>query len=154
LKEVSDMNRVTAFVFGIATVLASLAPLGCGGGGDKGGGGRGGAGGDPAAFKDLKHIGMAFHNYNDKYRGKGPPNADALKEFLEGDTPAYRGLKDGRYVFVWNARLLDNIGEPPAVLAYQKDVPSQGGVVLFVNIETRHMTPDEFKSARLAKAKP
>jgi hypothetical protein len=145
------MSRVTVFVLGVATVLASLAALGCGGGEGKGGGG--GAGGDPAVAKDLKQIGMAFHNYSDEYRGKGPPNADALQKFLEGDTPAYRGLKDGRYVFIWNARLLDNVGEPPAILAYQKEVPSQGGVVLFVNIETRYMTPDEFKSARLAKAK-
>jgi hypothetical protein len=145
------MSRVAVFVLGVATVLASFTALGCGGG--KGGGGGGGASGDPAAANDLKQIGLAYHNYGDKYRGKGPPNADALKEFLEGDTPPYRGLKDGRYVFVWNARLLDNVGEPPAILAYQKDVPSQGGVVLFIDGMTRTLTADEFKAARLAKAK-
>ena len=150
------MNRVTAFVLGVATVLASFTALGCGGGGGKGGDGGGSGGGksgDPAVANDLKQIGLAFLNYDSEYRGKGPPDADALKKFLEGDTPAYRGLKDGRYVFIWNARLLDNTGEPQAILAYQKDVPSQGGVVLFVDASTRYMTPDEFKSARLAKAK-
>ena len=146
------MNRVTAFILGVATVLAPFTALGCGGGGGKDGGG-GGAGGDPAVANDLKQIGLAYHSYNDKYRGKGPPNAEALQEFLGGNIAAYQALKDGRYVFLWNARLLDNVGGPEVVLAYQKDVPSQGGLVLFMDGSTRNLTADEFKSARLAKAK-
>jgi hypothetical protein len=140
------MSRVTVFILGVATVLASCTALGCGRGG---GGGRN----DPAATADLTQIGLGYHNYLDRNR-KGPANAEEFRPYL-GDNPGpYQGLKDGRYVFIWNARLSDNPDTHEVVLAYHKDVPSQGGPVLFMDGSTRNLTADEFKAARIAKARP
>ncbi len=148
------MNRPGAFVRSSAAVLLTLAAFGCGrgGGGDGGTGGGGGGRADPAADAELKHIGMAYHNYYDA-RKKGPPDADALRPLLAGDEGAYQGLKDGRYRFVWNADLLKNLPSEETILAYQKDAPSQGGLVLYLDGSRKTLTAEQFKTARLAKAK-
>jgi hypothetical protein len=150
------MNRPGACVRGSAAALLALAALGCGrGGGEGGGGGAGGGDGgraDPAATAELKQIGLAYHNYYDE-RKKGPPDADALRPFLAGGEGAYQGLKDGRYRFVWNADLLQNLPSHEVILAYHKDVPSQGGPVLFLDASTKNLTAEQFKAARMAKAK-
>jgi hypothetical protein len=63
-----------------------------------------------------------------------------------------RAMKQGEVVVLWGATLPDTGEEPgkadtPEVLAYQKQVPEQGGYVLLLNRTIRKMTADEFKAA-------
>ncbi len=47
----------------------------------------------------------------------------------------------------WGVGLSDSAEAASTVLAYQKDVPEQGGEVLMQNGTAKKMTADEFKAA-------
>jgi hypothetical protein len=147
-QEVFAMKETRLRILSLAFAGATLAFLGCSSGG-------GGGDADPQAREDLGKIGMAYHNFNDAMRGRGPRNLEEFKPYVEGGSKtAYDGLKEGRYVFIWNVRLLDMQPPHETVLGYEKDVPTRGGPVLFGDASVKNLTAEEFKAARLAKPKP
>ena len=85
---------------------------------------------------------------------------DRCEDFnnVGGDASAplgYGSIRNGQVVVRWEATLPDTEVEPKSppsdeVLAYLKDVPQQGGAVLMLDRRVRHMTAEEFKSAKLA----
>jgi hypothetical protein len=67
----------------------------------------------------------------------------------------YEAVRSGAVVVRYGATLTDTTeeggnGPGDEVLAYEKDVPEKGGLVLMLNRTTRKMTPEEFKAAKLA----
>src|SRR5215472_15111090 len=119
----------------VATLLlAGLLAAGCSGKGstgdsgtpDSGDGRRG-----KVAENDLKMIGLAYHNYMDA-KGKGPAKADDLAPFLENDQRVLGLLKSGEIVFSYNVNIaaMSEFGGSNTVLAYFKEVPEKGGLVL------------------------
>jgi hypothetical protein len=146
MKELA-VKTTRSLALALLWVCAGALLAGCGGTGSRS---------DPQAVNDLKVIGLGFHNFNDTF-ARGPKDADELKKFIEdGSKTAYPGLKDGRYVFLWNVGLRDlmkGTGVSNTVVAYEKDVPARGGPVLMGDASVRTMSAEEFKNATLAKPK-
>ena len=139
------MHTRRAIVCSMMAAGLSLTLLGCGGGGARS---------DAEATRDLKAIGLAYHNFNDQSGGRAPKDAEDLKKFVEMDSKtAYPGLKDGRYIFIWNVRLLDMSPTSDYILAYEKDVPTKGGPVLYGDATVKDLTAEEFKAAKKAQPK-
>ena len=103
----------------------------------------------------LSDVGELYRAHQESY--KKPPKS--LKDFINlGDASAptgFEALRNKQVIVRWNATLPDTSVEPTSppsdqVLAYVKDVPEQGGSVLMLDRRIRHMTPEEFKAAKLA----
>jgi hypothetical protein len=102
---------------------------------------------------DLKAIGLMYHEYMTA-NNKGPEKVDDLKPFSTLAPEAYKGLVDGKYVFLYGVRLTDMPGGASnTVLAYEKDVPTKGGFVCFGDGATRQVTAQEFQGAPKAQKK-
>jgi hypothetical protein len=80
-------------------------------------------------------------------RQQKPPHqlSDLTKKDFEVIYPsAVRGLKQGKYVVVWDVQ-----GEQSGtVLAYEKDAPAKGGAVLMADGTVKDMTAEELKAAQ------
>ena|SRR2546426_10163746 len=102
---------------------------------------------------DLKQLGLAYHGFNDKYR-RGPANAEELKEFVEPGDPVYQKLAAGTYIFQYGMALRDmfELGTSETILAYEKDVPTKGGMVLMGDSSVQQMSAEEFKNWPRPKA--
>jgi hypothetical protein len=82
-----------------------------------------------------------------KHYGRNHPQPPAeLKDFQRYEASnyaGYRALAEGRHIFAWG---VPNQGSS-TVLAYEKDTPEQGGLVLLGDGTTRKMSPQEFQAA-------
>jgi hypothetical protein len=73
-----------------------------------------------------------------------PRGVGDLKNWQLGFPTGFFAVQSGAVVVAW--------GTPPsesgdAVLAYEKDVPAKGGLVILQNRTVKQVTPDEFKAA-------
>ncbi|OAI40854.1 hypothetical protein AYO40_04130 [Planctomycetaceae bacterium SCGC AG-212-D15] len=105
---------------------------------------------------ELKYIGLAYLNFNDANGGKAPKNAEDLDPYLTDAPSASKGLKDGKYVFIWGIAVMDIAkagGTADTVIGYEKDAPTQGGSVLFADGSVKRISAEEFKTARKAAPK-
>jgi hypothetical protein len=102
----------------------------------------------------LKAIGIAYHNVNDQTM-RPPAGPDDLAPYLADFPEALQYLKSGEVVFVYGAPLkaimMGDVGTSQTVLAYEKDAPTRGGLVLMADGATISMTPEEFRGATLAR---
>jgi hypothetical protein len=129
-----------------------------------GGGGRevsGGGGGAVMAVRkavdrekaanDLHNIGLFYQQFADA-NGKPPANLQDFLGYIQRDSREIaQRLQDGWYVIYWNvnfANLPD--GTSNTILAYEKETPTTGGMVVMADQSTRRMTAQEF--AATAKA--
>jgi hypothetical protein len=145
-----------------AISLLSLAGVvglaGCGGkttGGDtpRPGGqtppGEGGAAVDPKDpdVLNLKVLGLVYLTYVDAKKAP-PAKVEDVERFLERGDKALAGLKAGTYVMVWNVPPPPKGGKS-VIVAYQKDVPTKGGLVAKSGPpgEVVRMTAAEFQAA-------
>ncbi len=103
---------------------------------------------------DLKQLGLAFHNYNDTFK-KGPAKAADLGPFIENDKRLLGLLDNKDIVFQFGVSVAEMMadGLSNTVLAYDKDVPTKGGLVLMADASVKSMTAEEFKKAKLATSK-
>jgi hypothetical protein len=102
---------------------------------------------------DLKQIGLAYHNHLDA-AGKPPANAKALAPYFCNSKKLLDYLESKTIVFIYGVGIRDmTAGTSNTVLAYVKDVPTKGGLVLMGDGSVRKMSADEFKKATLAKKK-
>jgi hypothetical protein len=123
---------------------------GCGQGGSSGGSG---AGDDTA----LKEVGEMYRMYTSASKGNKPPaRLDDLKGTRTVAQNGYDAVKKGSIIVLWSAPMTDFSEEgggkdaADEVLAYEKNVPAQGGKVLMLDRSVKTMTADEFKSAKKA----
>jgi hypothetical protein len=102
---------------------------------------------------DLKQIGIAYHAFNDA-NGKAPAKANDLLPFMENDKRLLGLLENKDIVFMFGVGIRDMTdGTSNTVLAYDKDVPTKGGLVLMGDASVKTLTADDFKKAILAKKK-
>src|SRR5262245_24657180 len=98
---------------------------------------------------ELEQIGELYKLYMDKHK-RPPAKATDLKPLALAFQEGYRAVQDGQYVVFWGVDL-SNSSKAKAVLAYEKDVPEQGGLVLLGNGTIKTMTAPEFQAAPKAK---
>jgi predicted amidohydrolase YtcJ len=98
----------------------------------------------------LKAAGLAYINYCDDNRGKGPTGAQDLQKYLTEFPDVSQALQNGDIVIYWNVRFPDDMqqqGTSNTVLGYEKDVPAKGGMVIMGDGSVREMTAQEFQTA-------
>jgi len=134
------MSRLRGWVWGVLVIALTVTASGCGD--------------NQKVTNDLKRIGLAYHDYCDSTR-KAPTGPKDLEPYYERDAKLTQALDSGQYVFYWNVRIEDMIkgaGTSNTVIAYEKDVPTKGGLVLIGDTSVRRMTAQEF--AQAPKATP
>jgi hypothetical protein len=91
------------------------------------------------AGMDLRNISQLY--IADALGGVAPKKLEDLRGL---DARTIQAVKDGVYVVLWGA----NPNAPgTAIVAYEKDVPTKGGMTANMTGSVVRMTPDEFKAA-------
>jgi hypothetical protein len=104
----------------------------------------------PPDERGLKQFAELYRNYAKK-NNRGPKSLKELNVKGQGYPVAVELLKSGELVVQWGASLTPEGEAAPAVLAYLKAVPDQGGLVLLQDGWTiKTMTADQFKAASKA----
>jgi predicted Zn finger-like uncharacterized protein len=106
---------------------------------------------------DLKYIGVAYMNMSDVK--KTPAKAEDFEPYLVNMIPfegregkfAYEKLKNGGIVFIYNVPQIDLRNKGRQILAYDKDTPVRGGMVLIDGFDVVRMTPEEFQQTKMAQ---
>jgi hypothetical protein len=116
------------------------------------GGGSTGAGPDKA--DTLREVGGLVSSYTGEYR-RGPQKVADLARYEAGYPLGYEAVKSGEITVVWGAKMVVEEGGGSTgttdVVAYQKKVLAEGGLVLLQNGTVKEMSADEFRSAPKAK---
>jgi hypothetical protein len=118
----------------LAVVLAAAAPARAG----------------LASSSDLKQFGLAYFNYLGTFN-QAPGKPADLAPFLDNNKQLLGLLTREDVIFFWNVKPTQMPdGASNTVLAYEKDVPDKGGWVLMGDGSVRKMTPNDFKTVKLA----
>jgi hypothetical protein len=108
---------------------------------------------DSVTANDLKQIGLAFHSYHDA-TNKAPADAKALAPYFENSKKLLGLLENKDIEFVYNVAIRQmTAGASNTALAWEKDVPKKGGLVLFGDGSVRKLTAAAFAKTTRAKAK-
>lgn len=92
------------------------------------------------AGQDLRNIAQL---YVFGFQGGTPPTkVEDLGRELPG--PVLQAIKEGKYIVLWNA---SQNSPSNTVIAYEKDVPTQGGMAAMLDGSVTRMSPQEFQSA-------
>jgi hypothetical protein len=95
------------------------------------------------AAVDLKEIGT----YYQLHQTDGLTARDGVLKDIQHDHPKLaKWIQDGEYILLKG----DPAGAADAVIAYQKDAPTQGGMVLLLDFVPHRMTAQEFQAAAKA----
>jgi hypothetical protein len=97
--------------------------------------------GRTVALAHLTSIAQLYGFYRDANGGASPKKIQDLKDL---DAQTVRAVKEGEYVVVWDA---PRNAPGSTVIAYEKDAPTQGGVVATLGGTATSMTAEEFKAA-------
>jgi hypothetical protein len=105
---------------------------------------------DARSANDLKQIGLAYHNLV-AVDGKAPAKAEDLAPYFDNNKRLLDLLKNEDIVFFYNVTPTQmTAGTSNTVLAYVKDAPDKGGLVLMGDASVKKMSAEEFKKATLA----
>jgi hypothetical protein len=98
----------------------------------------------------LLRLEQIFRMAQMRKKGNQPP-ATSLQDFAPS-APSYplavQALESGECVFVWSAYAAPPASPAMTVLAYEKEVPSQGGYVVTLDGKVKAMSAEEFRAAR------
>jgi hypothetical protein len=99
---------------------------------------------------DLKQIGLAYHMHIDA-TGKPPAKAEDLAAFLCNNKRMVDLLKNEDIVFFYGVGIAQMTeGTSKTILAYDKEVPDKGGLVLMGDGSVQKVSAAEFKNATKA----
>jgi hypothetical protein len=99
----------------------------------------------PNPNENMRRLAVYLQQYGKD--GRLPAKLDDLTD-LKRDLPlVYQAIQDGACVVSWGAPY-----EAEDIVAYERDAPSKGGVVLTGDGGTRRVSAEEFRTARKAKA--
>jgi hypothetical protein len=106
----------------------------------------------------LKEIGLAYNGFLDT-KGANKSAAPMKVEDLTSLSPeAVTAVKNGDIVVIWGVSSADRqaaslgAGTSQTILAYERDAPNNGGLVLFLDVNVENLTAADFRSK--AQAKP
>jgi len=110
---------------------------------------------DRVAEMNLEQVADMLREYQMNHGGP-PKTLKQLRANPGGSLGGFELVDSGDIIVNLGAKLPDTQETPGAspdeeILAYGKDVPTQGGPVLLLNRTIRTMTPEEFKAAPQAK---
>ena len=105
-----------------------------------------------AEMIDLLEVGKLLR-IAARQTGDPPAQLSDLEPFKAKYLEAYNAVNSGDFVVVWETpiEIGGDGGKPEMVLAYGKDVPTNGGYVLMSSGKVTKMSPTEFASAPRAK---
>ncbi len=133
------MNRLTATVLALAVGLAGLAP-GCSSR-------KGSSTGEPTRRDELQEVGNMLRDFMGG-ANRGPASAGELARYESTFPFAYKPVKSGDIVIVWGAKMGgEGGGGSDGIIAFEKKVPAEGGLVLLANGTVKEMSAAEFKTA-------
>jgi hypothetical protein len=115
---------------------------------------------DSTTAKELHDLGRAYEHYFITFK-KGPASVNDLDGAVLQDTPAAKDraqaflqkIRNKSFVVVWNVKLFplpSNVPPGSSFLAYEKDTPHRGGLVLMDDITVKEITAEEFAAANKA----
>jgi hypothetical protein len=108
----------------------------------------------PPKSDALQEVGGLIGAYAGEFK-KGPTKVADLARYENGFPLGYQAVKSGDVVVVWGAKIVIEEGSGPVggtdVVAYEKQVPTEGGAVLLQNNTVKQMTAAEFQAAPKAK---
>jgi hypothetical protein len=93
--------------------------------------------------RELTEVYDCYMSYL-KSNARPPTELSQLKKYEAAYSAGLAALKDGKYIVVWGVKGKD----AGTLLAYEKDVPTNGGVVLMADGTVKTMAADNFKSAK------
>ena len=130
-------------------VIACLIGFGCSSKSNTAGGGG------PTKSDVLREVGGLIGSYCGEYRNPPAKVAD-LARYELGYPLGFQAVKSGDVVVVWGASMtIDEGGGSSSgtaeVMAHEKKVPTEGGLVLLQNGSVKEMTPAEFTATPKAK---
>jgi len=101
-----------------------------------------------ALDNELRELGHAYRSYFDMMK-KPPENFDDFHAVMGKEhAAAFSPLKDGRLVFIYGVAPM--VGKED-IVAYEKETPVMGGLVLLMDGVVRSVSADEFKKMPLAR---
>jgi hypothetical protein len=106
----------------------------------------------------LKRIALTAETFHDEHKRYPRSQEEFEKELgaMEYGAQVRQDLNSGKYVLVYGGLTRREIGNSPAtssgtVLAYDADVPTQGGLVITCALEVKRATAEQFKKMPQAK---
>ncbi len=109
---------------------------------------------DPLTTKVSAELGEIFEMYRmaTKEKNKPPTGVADFKRWIAGFPLGYQAVDSGKCVVFWGTNLADASASRSQVLAYETDVPTQGGAVLMNDGQIKIMTAEEFKGTPKGKS--
>jgi hypothetical protein len=98
------------------------------------------------AQQALTEVGGMYKEYTKDHKRPPQKLSDFDHPYEAAAIDGYAALRDGTCVMLWGGSL-PGASAAATVLAYEKDVPTAGGQVLFQDGTVRGVTADEFKAA-------
>jgi hypothetical protein len=104
--------------------------------------------------RSIKQVGQLYANFV-RDNQKPPSGIKDLARYAAIAPNAFNAVKNGDVEVIWDIKLADPSAEGTGdsadeVLAFEKQVPTEGGEVLMKNRTVKKMTADEFKAAKKA----
>ena len=132
----------------LVCLVLLFSVIGCGGGDS----------GKPAAAsvpqKEVYEFAKAYLGFMADHGSSAPKKIEDLDAGKAAFPTVYGQAKSGDFIVVWNAALSESGREnDKVVIAYEKKVPEQGGVILFGGGTVRQVTAAAFKEETIAKTK-
>lgn len=101
-----------------------------------------------AAIDNLRGVNDLLHSAAGA-TGRVPAHVADLSRYQKMSPRGYEAVKSGDIVVLWGAAVKgeEDVGKDETVLAYEKDVPTEGGYVLLSAGTVTKMTVAEFQAA-------